>query len=137
MKRSSLITFLILLSLAILIWRPWRSSFGYHFSFSLPPTAKLVNYHHSWGRDSGDEFEFNFTDDLLRDAIIKEWNLKPAVREDSPISFAKFTGAPWWPGEKLDQLPERYSRVDETACQYWSLWVDRQNGKLYAEYGNW
>jgi len=97
----------------------------------------MVNYHHSWGRDSGDEFEFAVTDDTLRDAIIEEWNLRPALRPEDAKSWATITGAGWWPGGKLDQYPERYGRVDEGAARYWSLWFDPANGKLYAEYGNW
>ena len=31
-----------ILALGVLIWRPWRSRFGYHFGFPLPPTAKLI-----------------------------------------------------------------------------------------------
>lgn len=137
LKRRLLITALVILTLALLVWRPWRSRFGYHFDFPLPSSARLVNYHHSWGLDAGDEFEFAVTDDALRDAIVKEWNLKPAVRDQDVKSFAKFTGAPWWPRAKLDQFPERYGRVDEAATGYWSLWVDRENGKIYAEYGDW
>ena len=139
LKRRRLIIVLVVLALAVLIWRPWRSRFGYHFGFPLPPTATLVNYHHSWGLDSGDEFVLAVTDDKLRDAIIKEWNLKPstAVDDSEVMSFAKFTGAPWWPRDPNRQFSERYGRVDQAACNYWSLWVDREHGKLYAEYGNW
>jgi hypothetical protein len=61
----------------------------------------------------------------------------PAVRDDDAISFAKSTAAPWWPPEKLDQFPKPYGRVDEAATRYWSLWVDRDDGKLYAEHGDW
>jgi hypothetical protein len=138
LKRRLLITVLIVLALALLVWRPWRWTFGYHFDFPLPPTARLVNYHHSWGRDSGDEFEFAVTDDALRDAIMKQWNLKPAVKPDDARSFATVERRnPWWPGAKVDQFPERYGRVDEAATSYWSLWVDRENGKVYAEKGDW
>lgn len=98
----------------------------------------MVNYHHSWGRDSGDEFEFAVTDDALRDATIKQWNLKPAVKPEDAMSFATLERRnPWWPGRKLDQLPERYGRKDEAKTSYWSLWVDRENGRVYAEKGNW
>jgi hypothetical protein len=139
LKRRHFIIVLVVLALALLIWSPWRSRFGYHFDFPFPQTAKLVNYHHGWGRDSGDEFVFAVTDDTLRDAIIKEWSLKPSIAEDDSevMSFAKATGAPWWPPEPNRQFSERYGRVDQAACNYWSLWVDRENGKLYAEYGNW
>jgi hypothetical protein len=139
LKRRHVFTVLAVLALAVLVWRPWRSRFGHHFGFPLPATAKLVNYHHSWGfMDSGDEFEFTVTDDALRDAIIKEWNLKPAVKPNDAVSFAKLgSGPPWWPGARLDQFPERYGRVDGAATNYWSLWVDRENGKVYAEYGDW
>ena len=89
MKPRYVVTALVVLALAVLIWRPWRSRFGYHFSFPLPPTAKLVNYHHSGGLDAGDEFEFAVTDDALRDAIIEEWKLKPAAGDDDVRSFAK------------------------------------------------
>lgn len=131
------ITVFVLLAVAVLVWSPWRARFGYHFGFPLPPTARMVNYHHSRGLDSGDEFEFAVTDDALRDAIVKEWDLRRAAEPDGVTSFAKHTGAPWWPRAKLDQFPERYGRVDEAATRYWSLWVDRANGKLYAEYGEW
>jgi hypothetical protein len=96
-----------------------------------------VNYHHSWGLDHGDEFEFAVTDDTLRDLIIQEWKLTPADRPQDAPSFAKHTGAPWWPGALLDALPERYGRIDWDRERYWSLWVDRENGRLYAEYGKW
>jgi hypothetical protein len=138
LKRRHIIIIFVILALGVLIWRPWRSRFGYHFGFPLPPTAKLIHYHHEWGSDFGNEFEFTVTGDALRDAIIKEWNLKPGRREDNVMSFAKASSAPWWwPRSKLDQFPERYGRVDEAATRYWSLWVDRENGKLYAEYGRW
>lgn len=137
MRRSSVISAVIILALTLLIWRPWRASFGYHFSFPLPPSATLVNYHHSWGLDQGDEFEFAVTDDALRDAIIREWKLTPAPPDRAPLSAAKFTGAPWWPRDRLNQMSEKYSRVDEAATRYWSLWVDRESGRVYAEYGDW
>lgn len=137
-KQRLLILVLVGFALALLVWRPWRSRFGHHFDFPIPPTAKLVNYRHSWGLDSGDEFEFAVTDDALRDAIIKAWDLKPAVEPDDVVSFAKLERrSPWWPGAKLDQFPERYGRRDEALSSYWSLWVDRDNGKLYAEKGDW
>ncbi|MEZ0267063.1 MAG: hypothetical protein ACAI43_20215 [Phycisphaerae bacterium] len=137
MKRRLLITAVAVLAIGLWIWSPWRANFGYHFSFPLPPSAKVIQYHHSAGRDSGDEFEFAVTDDALRDAIIKEWNLTSVAPGGRVMSFARVTGAPWWPGDKLQELPERYGRIDERASRYWSLWVDRQNGRLYAEYGNW
>jgi hypothetical protein len=37
----------------------------------------------------------------------------------------------------LERLAERYARVDEVNTSYWSLWVDRENGRVYAEYGDW
>jgi hypothetical protein len=138
LKRRLLITVLVVLALTLLVWRPWRWTFRYHFNFPLPPTARLVNYHHSWGLDSGDESEFAVTDDALRDAIINEWNLKPAAEPDDAVSFAKLGGGPpWWPGKKLDGFPERYGRKDEARTSYWSVWVDRENGKVYAEKGDW
>jgi hypothetical protein len=138
LNRRRLITVLVVLTLALLVWRPWRSRFGYHFNFPLPPTAKMVNYHHTWGLDSGDNFEFAVADDALRDAIIKEWNLKPAVEPNDAVSVAKLTGnPPWWPGLKIDRFPERYGRRDEAITHYWSLWVDREGGRLYAEKGDW
>jgi hypothetical protein len=123
---------------AVLIWQPWRPLFSYHFDFPLPSTAKYLNHHHSRGIDSGDEFEFAFTDNQLRDAIIRQWNLQPAVDPNGARSFARLTSTePWWPGARLDQLPERYGRIDEATARYWSLWVDRANGKVYVESGEW
>jgi hypothetical protein len=138
LKRRLFIIALVVVALTLFIWRPWRSRFGYHFDFPLPPTARLVNYHHSWGLDAGDEFEFAVTDDALRDSIIRQWNLMPAAKPEDAVSFAKFTNRqPWWPGKKLDEFPERYARKDEVKTSYWSLWVDRENGKVYAEKGEW
>lgn len=139
MKRRYYIIALVVLVLAVWIWRPWQSRFSYHFSFPLPPTAELINYHHRWGRDSGYEFEFVVTDDKLRDAIIKEWKLEPPTTESGSdvMTFARSTGNPWWPQDPNKQFIERYGRADEAANNYWSLWVDRANGRLYAEYGNW
>jgi len=138
-KRRYLIVGLAILPLSVLIWRPWQSPFDSHFTFPLPDTAKVVGYQRTWaGLDSADDFAFAVTSDALRDAIIKEWKLEPAVRTSDAESFAKVVGGPaWWPGSTLDQLPERYGRKDQVRTKYWSLWVDRENGKLYAECGDW
>ena len=126
------------LLVALLIWAPWRQRFGHHFNFPLPASAKWVHYHHTWGRDSGDLFEFDVTDDAMREAMIADWNLKPATAPEQPMSFNTSTGRqPWWPGAALNALPERYGRVDEEHSQLWSLWVDHAAGKLYAESGDW
>jgi hypothetical protein len=143
-KRRPILIALVVLALVggaamiLVIW-PWRTAFDRHFTFPLPPTARLVNHHHSGGGVGGwgHEFQFSFTDDALRDAIVKEWNL---TRGGRVVGMAEKTGAAWWPRQAtLDALPEKYGRVDPNdpnGVVYRSLWVDRQNGMLYAEFGN-
>src|SRR4051794_5146890 len=107
LKRRPLIISLVALAAMLVIWAPWRWSLRYHFGFTLPPTGVLVHYHHSLGRDYSDEFEFDVTDDALRDAIIKEWKLKPASPDRDVMTFASLGPVPWWPGARLKMISER------------------------------
>jgi hypothetical protein len=54
------------------------------------------------------------------------------------MSFVAMRRPAWWPAkDELELLPEKLWRVDQTNERYWSVWVDRQKGLLYAEYGRW
>jgi hypothetical protein len=52
-------------------------------------------------------------------------------------SFVSLDPPTWWPVERLQSLPERYENDDMANERYWTIWIDREQGWLYAEYGDW
>lgn len=102
-------------------------------------TATLEKYDVvTLGLDRFFAFKFTFTDDRILEQLVKEWDLRK--RDDTSYeltSFVHFKAPDWWPSEKLQQFGERYDRVIGEDELFWSVWVDRQNKNLYAEYGKW
>jgi hypothetical protein len=123
---------------AFLLWP--RSRLTRQFSGAMPTSARLdYTFHrHAGLSDNNYAFRFTVTDDALRDKLIADWKLIPFVDVmQESTSFISLKPPPWWPVARLETLPERYVRDDDANERYWNVWVDRENGWLYAEHGNW
>ncbi len=112
-------------------------SFSAHTQTSIPPSAKLV---HSGGQYAGVDasygFVFDVSDTALQEQLVGEWNLQAATASES--GFFKFAKHPWWPtDDALLKMDGHFGRSDEQKEEYWHVWHDRPNGKLYVEHGRW
>ena len=100
-------------------------------------SAKLVESGGQYaGFDASYGFAFAVSDDALQKQFVKEWNLEPA--EKAGGGFFKFAKHSWWPtDDKLAKMELIFSREDKQNEEYWLVWCDQSNGKLYAEHGRW
>ena len=100
-------------------------------------SAKLVESGGQYaGFDASYGFAFAVSDDALRKQFVKEWNLEPA--EKAGGGFFKFAKHSWWPTDDILAKTELiFSREDKQNEEYWLVWYDQSNGKLYAEHGRW
>jgi hypothetical protein len=89
---------------------------------------------------------YEYEDDDSINAVIRKWSLSQTKVDDiekdgrSPLSVYsawKDKSSLWPTKQELQKIPESYYRFDWDAELYWSLWVDRDNHKIYAEMGNW
>lgn len=107
------------------------------FGQPLPKGAEVV--HDQWDQNGFDvayRFVIAYEDNQTRDQIIQAWSLQPGQgtrlsSSDLPV---------WWPVGRIDQINasgEVYSRIDNQTGNWWSLWVDQENGLLYIEEGTW
>ena len=124
---------------ALCFWLARPLPYPRHFDVPLPSTAKLDKYGVvGLGMDVFYAFRFSFTDDQLRDQIIKSWDLSESSSpDDKVISFVHYKPPTWWPAESLKRMDERYELMVESEARYWNVWIDRKNNYLYAEYGKW
>jgi len=125
---------------------PIGNSYERHFFESLPPSARLLHSHRDGGIDVQYAFVFAVADDQLRDRFIERWRLRPVQSVDhgnliasatEATSFVELDPPAWWPADRLEKLPDKYARTGWDAERYWTIWADRENGRLYAEYGGW
>jgi hypothetical protein len=105
---------------------------------SLPATASLEDsYDRSGFMYASHSYCFRVTDDQLLNLLIDRWKLtRVKDLSSSAISFtATANGSPqWWPSEQsLSTFPEQYRH--EERHRYWSVWVDREHSRLWAETG--
>jgi hypothetical protein len=132
---------LILGALCIVVWFVWpRSPLTRHFSRPLPSSARLDHHshRHSGFSDNCYAFRFTVTDDALRDKLIADWKLTKVTDPKSNAGgFVALDPPSWWPVERLRSLPERYENDDVADERYWAIWIDKENGWLYANHGNW
>jgi len=110
-----------------------------HFKSSFPPSAMLLHYQREQaGFDVSYAFVFRVTDNRWRDQIIADWQLQTVGDKDKELrTFISLRPPVWWPAKRLQSMPERYERDDESTERYWSLWVDRDKQLLYCERGRW
>ncbi len=143
-KRSVILgSLLVVIFLAIavtVLFAIWPGPYERHFKNSLPPNTRLINFiRKPGGFDVSYGFLFEISDDALLNQLIDDWGLIPSVKDDQEtMSFVALSPPTWWPNQaQLEQMPIQYERVDWNNEQYWSVWLDRKNGRLFAEYGNW
>ena len=112
-------------------------SFSDHSKTSVPASAKLI---HSGGQYAGVDasygFVFDVSDNTLQQQLIDEWRLNAVSASES--GFFKFAKYPWWPtDDDFLKMDENFTRSDEQNEEYWHVWHDRINGRLYIEHGGW
>ncbi len=114
-----------------------KLTFSAHSKLSIPKSAKLIQSGGQYaGFDASYGFAFEVSDAALQKQLVKEWNLEPA--EKSGGGFFKFAKHSWWPTDnKLVKMELSFSREDKQNEEYWLVWCDQSNGKLYAEHGRW
>jgi hypothetical protein len=111
--------------------------FSAHTKSPIPASAKLI---HSGGQYAGFDgsygFVFDVSDNTLQEQLFDEWGLKPASPSEG--GFFKFAKYPWWPTEdEFKRMDENFGCSDEQNEEYWHVWHDRINGRLYIEHGGW
>ena len=117
--------------------------FSDRYDWGVPGNRLIHKGSHRAGLFDGDSiWMFNAENDLLKQKMIRKWDLKPmrASRWRShPISYA-VTGKDkpeWWPSrDALDNF-EGYGFIHESDRLYRSLWYDSNGPKLYLECGDW
>ena len=81
-------------------------------------------------------FVFDVADNSLQEQLISEWDLDATTPSES--GFFKFAKYPWWPSDNAFlKMDENFSRSDKQNEEYWHVWHDRLNGRLYIEHGRW
>ena len=114
-----------------------KLSFSAHTKATIPASAKLI---HSGGQYAGFDasygFVFDVCDNKLQEQLIAEWHLNAASASKS--GFFKFAKYPWWPtDDAFLKMDENFGRSDDQNEEYWRVWHDRLNSKLYIEHGRW
>ena len=112
-------------------------SFSGHSKISIPASAKLIQSGGQYaGVDSSYGFVFDVSDNTLQQQLIDEWRMNAVSSSES--GFFKFAKYPWWPtNDELLKMDESYGRSDDQSEEYWLVWHDQINGKLYVEHGRW
>jgi hypothetical protein len=80
--------------------------------------------------------------DLLKQKLIRRWDLKPMEASSGrrrPISFGEVDEQKpeWWPSKDVLDKLDRYYFVHDSDEIYCNLWFDPNNQRLYMENGNW
>ena len=114
-----------------------KLSFSAHTNAPIPASAKLI---HSGGQYAGFDasygFVFDVSDNSLQEQLVDEWDLNAAHASES--GFFKFAKFAWWPtDDAFLKMDENFSRSDDQNEEYWHVWHDQRNGKLYVEHGRW
>jgi hypothetical protein len=126
--------------MCLALWQ-WPDLWQRHFCGSPPAGTRLVNYVTSRaGYDASYGFEFHVANDQVRDGLIARWGLTapaPAIAKDRLLSFIDSGDAGWWPADIDAIAEEHYVRIEDQQEKYWSLWVDRDENRIFAVYGNW
>ena len=111
--------------------------FSAHSKSALPQSAKLV---HSGGQYAGFDasygFVFDVTDDTLQDQLVNEWKLESSSATGS--GFFQFAKHNWWPTDaEFAKMEASFSRENKQNEEYWHVWCDQSNRRLYVEHGRW
>jgi hypothetical protein len=112
------------------------------YDWDLPGSRLLHRGSTQTGFDVGWNWVFKAKNDLLKQKMIRKWDLKPMsayLGYDHPISFSAIgkDKPAWWPSsDALDKL-EGYGFIRDSDQLYRSLWYDPNNQRLYLERGNW
>jgi hypothetical protein len=104
--------------------------------YTLPTTASLEgSYDRSGFQYASHSYCYHVTDDQLLDLLIDRWKLARISDADQrAISYTTHDPPSWWPSDRtLRKFPEQYEH--EERGRYWSVWVDRENCRLWAEFG--
>lgn len=114
-----------------------KLKFSAHTKTPLPKSAKLIQSGAQYaGFDASYGFMFEVEDDALLNQLVEEWNLESAPESGS--GFFKFAKLCWWPtDEKLAKMEPSLGRENKEDEEYWHVWCDKSNGKLYVEHGRW
>ena len=140
MKRGATCGIGVLLLCAAALLLRQSDPYASHFESPIPAGSRMLHYQRCpAGLDVSYAFVFEATDDTLAKQIMREWQLTASTDgKDEPTSFVVRRPPAWWLDEKeLGAMPEKYARGDKNAEQYWSLWVDRDHRRIYAECGQW
>lgn len=115
-----------------------KLAFAAHSTVTIPDSAKLIHSGVQYaGFDASYGFVFDVSDNELQKLLIDEWQLK-AASESEGSGFFKFAKHPWWPTDDgFLKMDENFGRTDDQNEEYWQVWHDRSNGKLYVEHGRW
>jgi len=114
-----------------------KLTFSAHSKPPIPKSAKLVQSGGQYaGFDASYGFVFEVSDDVLQKQLVKEWSLEPA--EKAGGGFFKFAMYGWWPtDDEFAKMEPSFAFEDMQNEEYWLVWYDQSNGKLYAEHGRW
>jgi hypothetical protein len=114
-----------------------KLSFSAHSQSPIPASAKQIYSGGQYaGFDASYGFVFDVSDNTLQEQLIDEWGLKAGSPSEG--GFFKFAAYPWWPTEdEFKRMEENFGRSDEQNEEYWHVWRDRTNSKLYVEHGRW
>jgi len=114
-----------------------KLSFSAHTKTTIPASAKQIYSGGQYaGFDASYGFVFDVADNSLQEQLIGEWDLDTTSPSES--GFFKFAKYPWWPtDDAFLKMDENFSRSDEQNEEYWHVWHDRKNGRLYIEHGRW
>ena len=104
----------------------------------LPMSATLLRHETvRHGFDCVYLFEFSCADTVLRDTLVRKWNLRDFTgSEVRAVSFASNDYPSWWPTD-MSRATHVFGRCDEENEVYWSMWERADVGRLYVEVGGW
>ena len=114
-----------------------KLKFSAHTKSPLTKSAKLIQSGGQYaGFDASYGFVFEVDDDALQTQLVKEWNLESMPESES--GFFRFAKHNWWPtDEKLAKMAPSFGRENKEDEEYWHVWCDRSNRKLYVEQHRW
>jgi len=115
-----------------------RDTYSHHFDRPLPNGSKLLNYEErraGWN-DMTYGFEFSVPDEVLKNQLIIDWGLREDGHPGGEVDLDKWSLS-WWPVPGERSKMEAYSWEDRQLGEYKCLWSDKENERLYIQYGNW
>jgi len=131
---SLIILVLIILAGFLHVWSP--------YDWDVPDNRLIHDDTTFAGFDRTTYRVFEAKNDLLKQKLIRRWDLKPTQTFPDgrgPISFGEVDKhkPEWWQSQDVLDKLERYYFVHDSDEIYCNLWYDPNNQRLYMENGNW